>query len=123
MHDVIGSFRACYRSVTDTARDFFGVIECRRETVASFPNSFSRHVGGRGHQGPGIFRERAHVVRGGVFIFVHTTGSFLFVCVFHWQISGEGGVARFRQIGHPQNGVSSPNGFDTVSLPSGSGIQ
>jgi hypothetical protein len=103
MHGFIGCFRACDRSVTKTAGNFLGVFECRGETLAGLPDFFSGHIGSGRHQGPGIFSKAAHVVGGGVFIFAHILGPFLFDCVFLCQILGDGGVAWIRQIGHFQN--------------------
>ena len=121
-HGFVGSFRAFDRFVANTARDFLAAFQRGGETLAGFPDFFSGHVGGGGHQGARIFGERAHVIADCLCLFVHIFCVFClfaffsgkFVASSRWAASGE--LATFKIEFLP------PNGLGTVSLASGSGI-
>src|ERR1019366_3358236 len=78
-HGFVGGFCAGDCPVTDIARDFLGAVQRGGETLAGFPDFFSGHVGGGGHQGARIFGECAHVITGCLCMFVHI---FFVFCLF-----------------------------------------
>jgi hypothetical protein len=87
MDGVVGRFRACDSPVAHSSRDFFGVIQCGRETLAGICNFFSGYVGSGRDQGAGIFGEGAHII---LSMFIHNLVSFLFVGVIRREILRDG---------------------------------
>jgi hypothetical protein len=62
VHGLVGSSGSFDGLVADTARNFPGAIQSVGEPLAGFPDFFSGHVGGGGHQGLCIFGQPAHVI-------------------------------------------------------------
>jgi hypothetical protein len=70
-------------ALSRTARDFLGAFQRGGETLAGFPDFFSGHVGGGGHQGARVFGERAHVIAGCcVCLFIFSTVLSIFFVLF-----------------------------------------
>jgi hypothetical protein len=68
---LVNDFRALDRFVADIARDFLSAFQCGGEALAGFVDFFSGHIGRSGHERARIFGERAHVIAGLIFLFVH----------------------------------------------------
>jgi hypothetical protein len=71
MHGFIGGFRAFDCFAANLSRDVPGVFQGGSEMFAGFRDFFPGHVGGGGHHGARIFGQRARVMTGCVFVFVH----------------------------------------------------
>ena len=81
VHGLVRSFCAFDRFVADAARDFLGAFQSSGETLAGFPDFFSSHVGGGGHQRARIVGELAHVIADCLSLFVHMFDMLIFDCL------------------------------------------
>jgi hypothetical protein len=67
------------RLIANAATDFLALFHGGAETLAGCPDFFSGHIGGGGHQIPGIISERAQSITGCVCLVVHSFLLFGFV--------------------------------------------
>jgi len=91
MHGFVSRFRGLDRLVTDTSRDFLGALQRGGETFAGFPDLFSSHIGGGGHQCLRVFGQLAHVTTACMCLFVHFVSFVLLVNLFPAPLPGKPG--------------------------------
>src|ERR1017187_196954 len=121
-HGFVGSLRAFNRLLADTARDFLGTVQRRGETLAGFADFFSSHVGRGGNQGARIFDERAHVIDGCVFMFVHIFPVSCLVAFFSGNCSASARWAASGELATLRTEFLPPNGLGTVSRACAPGL-